>query len=117
MGEDEPEVGEEGGGGVAASEQDVEEFAADADGVRGLADELVDEDIALGGVGFFVLGEEERTFGEAFADVGVDEVVDEGAVLVELRPFLPADQQRGEDAVAGELADVVLRAAEGGGEA
>lgn len=46
----EPEIGEERGSGVSACEEDVEEFAADADGVCSLADESVDEEVSFRGL-------------------------------------------------------------------
>lgn len=46
LGEREPEIGEEGGGGVAAGEEDVEEFGADLSFVVCLGDKLREEDVA-----------------------------------------------------------------------
>lgn len=75
----EPEIGEERGSGISACEEDVEEFAADADGVCSLADESVDEEISFRGLlllllvvvrgGVFFCCEELISSGETFLDV------------------------------------------------
>lgn len=91
----EPEIGEERGSGISACEEDVEEFAADADGVCSLADESVDEEISFRGLllllllvvvvwgGAFFCCEELISSGQAFLDVRVDEIVYEIAVFLE----------------------------------
>lgn len=88
----EPEIGEERGSGVSACEENVEEFAADADGVCSLADESVDEEISFRGLLLLLLVVRGRVFfcceelissGEAFLDVRVDEIVHEIAVFLE----------------------------------
>ena len=71
-GELEHDVGEEGGGGVAAGHQHVQEFRPDPAFVACLRRELVQEDVAGGrGVGF---GSGGVVVGEAFGDECVDVV-------------------------------------------
>ena len=54
FGESEEDVCEEGGGSVASSYKDIEEFGADRGDGGGLGQELVEEDVAVvGGVGCF----------------------------------------------------------------
>lgn len=114
----EPEIGEERGSGVSACEEDVEEFAADADGVCSLADEGVDEEISfrgwlllllllvvVRGGGFFCC-EELISSGEAFLDVRVDEIVYEIAVFLEA---FVGGEEFGPVAPSGEVADELVR--------
>lgn len=113
----EPEIGEERGGGVSACEEDVEEFAADADGVCSLADESVDEEISFRGLfllflvvvfrgGIFFCCEEFISSGEALLDVRVDEIVHEIAVFLEA---FVGGEEFGPVAPSGEVADELVR--------
>lgn len=111
----EPEIGEERSSGVSACEEDVEEFAADADGVCSLADESVDEEISFRGLlllllvvrrrGFFCC-EELISSGETFLDVRVDEIVYEIAVFLE---SFVGGEEFGPVAPSGEVADELVR--------
>lgn len=110
----EPEIGEERGSGVSACEEDVEEFAADADGVCSLADESVDEEISFGGLlllvvvrgrGFFCC-EELISSGETFLDIRVDEIVHEIAVFLEA---FVGGEEFGPVAPSREVADELVR--------
>ena len=114
VGQGVPDVGEEGGGGVAAGEEDVEELGADLDGVGGLADELVEEDVAarLVGVGFLL--QQLRAPGEALLDIVVDEIVHEFLVVLEV---LVGGEEGAQAAPAGGVGDEVLAAGEALGEA
>lgn len=112
----EPEIGEERGSGVSACEEDVEEFAADADGVCSLADESVDEEISFRGLLLLLLlvvrrrvffcCEELISSGEAFLDVRVDEIVHEIAVFLEA---FVGGEEFGPVAPSGEVADELVR--------
>lgn len=111
----EPEIGEERGSGVSACEEDVEEFAADADGVCSLADESVDEEISFRGLllllvvvwgGGFFCCEELISSGEAFLDVRVDEIVYEIAVFLEA---FVGGEEFGPVAPSREVADELVR--------
>lgn len=111
----EPEIGEERGSRVSACEENVEEFAADADGVCSLADESVDEEISFRGLlllllvvrrrGFFCC-EELISSGETFLDVRVDEIVYEIAVFLEA---FVGGEEFGPVAPSGEVADELVR--------
>lgn len=109
----EPEIGEERGSGISACEEDVEEFAADADGVCSLADESVDEEISFRGLllllvrgrGFFCC-EELISSGQAFLDVRVDEIVHEISVFLEA---FVGGEEFGPVAPSGEVADELVR--------
>lgn len=111
----EPEIGEERGSGVSACEEDVEEFAADADGVCSLADESVDEEISFRGLLFLLVVvrggglfccEELISSGETFLDVRVDEIVYEIAVFLEA---FVGGEEFGPVAPSGEVADELVR--------
>lgn len=112
----EPEIGEERGSGISACEEDVEEFAADADGVCSLADESVDEEISFRGLLLLLLlvvrgrvffcCEELISSGEAFLDVRVDEIVYEIAVFLEA---FVGGEEFGPVAPSGEVADELVR--------
>lgn len=109
----EPEIGEERGSGISACEEDVEEFAADADGVCSLADESVDEEISFRGWwlllvvrgGVFFCCEELISSGETFLDVRVDEIVYEIAVFLEA---FVGGEEFGPVAPSGEVADELV---------
>lgn len=109
----EPEIGEERGSGISACEENVEEFAADADGVCSLADESVDEEISFRGLLLLVVRgrvffccEELISSGEAFLDVRVDEIVYEIAVFLEA---FVGGEEFGPVAPSGEVADELVR--------
>lgn len=103
FGEEPPDVCEQAGGCVAASEEDVQEFAADTFAVVCLAHELVDEDVALG---FLIAGLEISglllvAVRAALFYVVVDEIVHELLVLVHIsyvkeegEPFHPGSESR-----------------------
>ena len=73
FGDGEPDVREEGGGGVAAGEEDVEQFGADFGFVGGLGAEFVEEDVACVG-GFEFIGFVFGLIDHGFGDEAIDEI-------------------------------------------
>lgn len=107
LGEAHEDVGEEGGGGVAAGEEDGNEMGAEFDGVAGGFYEGVEEDVFLflvrrGGLGpRFVFGEGE-----------LHVVVDEAVAALDVRP-VAAEDEPGGIAEAGGRGDLGLGSVEG----